>query len=146
VCANGPAFSTDGGMIYVADTIAQKIFAYDYGLATGSISRRRLFADTSTIGRPDGFTVDAEGCLWVAMVMAGKLARFNPEGKLDRIIEVPPTLPSSVMFGGVGLETLYVTSIGNGAAFGWQCNESDGGLFAVHGLGVRGRPEPRCVS
>jgi sugar lactone lactonase YvrE len=146
VCANGPAFSPDGGTIYVADTIAEKIFAYDYDLETGSVSRRRLFADTSTVGRPDGFTVDAEGCLWVAIVMAGKLASFNPAGKLEGIIEVPPTLPSSVMFGGDRLETLYVTSIGNGAGFGWRCNESDGGLFAVHGLGVTGRPEPRFGS
>ena len=143
ICPNGPAFSPDDRTMYLADTIPQQIFAYDYDLATGAISNRRLFADTSSVGRPDGFTVDADGCLWVAIVMSGKLASFTPKGALDRVIDVPPTLPSSAMFGGDNLDVLYLTSIGNGASFGWRCNESDGGLFAIHGLGVRGRPEPR---
>jgi L-arabinonolactonase len=47
------------------------------------------------------------------------------------------------MFGGRNLDILYVTSIGGFPAEGIEPGEADGGLWAIHGLGVRGRPETR---
>ena len=109
------ALRNDGGALVAVDT---SLLCFDF--ATRSLGPAGSFQPQ---GLPPGYV-------------------FN-DGKVDCIIEVPPTLPSSVVFGGDDLEILYLTSIGNGASFGWRYNESDGGLFAIYGLGVRGRPEPR---
>ena len=60
---------------------------------------------------PDGLTVDAEGYVWSAQPMFGRLARYAPNGKLERVIELPVSRGTSVMFGGPDLATLYVTTM-----------------------------------
>ncbi len=143
IVANGPCFSPDGGTFYFADTRRNAIFAYDYDTATGAIGPERTAVDTTPWDSgPDGGTVDSEGCLWSALVHAGRIARFAPDGSLDRLIDMPCTRPASVMFGGPDLDILFVPSIrDSGNVRGGK--EIDGALFAVHGLGVTGIPEPR---
>ena len=117
--------------------------AYDYD--NGELSRPRVFADTQQFNSgPDGATVDAEGHVWVALVNVGKLARFTPSGKLERLLEAPTDMPSCPAFGGPDLSTLYVTSIkdsGSGRAI--SRHPQGGHLFAIDGLGIRGLAEPR---
>ena len=56
-------------------------------LETGSIGAERVAVDTSPFeSGPDGGTVDGEGYLWSALVHVGKVARFAPDGTLDRIM------------------------------------------------------------
>jgi sugar lactone lactonase YvrE len=93
---------------------------------------------------PDGATVDAEGCLWVALIQTGKIARFTPRGELDRLIDAPTDLPSCVAFGGPDLSTLYVTSIKDSGSGRMISKHPDGGfLFAIEGIGVSGLAEAR---
>jgi sugar lactone lactonase YvrE len=146
IVSNGPCWSPDGSIFYFADSWSGEIWAYDYDLDTGSVSNRRTFTtiDTSTGGAADGSTVDAEGCLWNAQVYDGKLIRYAPDGGIDRVIDMPVRKITSAMFGGPDLDVLYVTSMakpplprfpGDGVL--------RGSLFAIHGLGIRGVPEPR---
>jgi L-arabinonolactonase len=146
IVSNGPCWSPDGRIFYFADTWSGEIWAYDYDLDTGAVSNRRTFTkvDRSGGGAADGSTVDAEGCLWNALVYDGKLIRYTPEGKVERIIEMPVKKVTSVMFGGPDLDILFVTSMakpplprfpGDGVL--------RGSLFAIHDLGIRGVPEPR---
>lgn len=144
-CSNGPCWSPDGRTFYFADTPTNRISAYDYDPETGEVSNKRTFAELDFPGGlPDGATVDEEDCLWTAVVYAGKIARYSPDGRLDRVIEMPVKKVTSVMFGGPELDVLYVTSMakpplpkhpGDGVL--------RGALFAITGLGVRGIPEPR---
>ncbi len=108
----------------------------------------RTLVDTREWGSgPDGATVDAEGYIWVCLVLAGRVARFSPEGRLDRLIDMPVDLPSSVAFGGADMATLYVTSIKDSGSGRAISKHPDGGrLFAITGLGVRGIPETRFGS
>ncbi len=78
IVSNGPCWSPDDKTFYFQDTWAGEIWAYDYDIATGTPSNRRVFAklDTKT-GAADGSTVDAEGCLWNAQVFDGKLVRYR---------------------------------------------------------------------
>ena len=112
--ANGTAFSPDGKTMYRAETAYRKIFAYDYDPETGTPSHERIFAVTPPeVGRPDGATVDTEGCYWAALPGSpqnGGIGRFTPDGKLDLYIEVPLVGPTMVAFGGPKMSTLYVTT------------------------------------
>ena len=65
---------------YFADTWTGEIWAYDYDLDTGGVVQPAHLrkVDTSRGGAADGSTVDAEGCLWNALVYDGRLVRYAP--------------------------------------------------------------------
>jgi L-arabinonolactonase len=144
ICSNGPCWSPDGRTFYFADTGRRAIYAYDYDTATGNLLSRRLFASFEKLrGLPDGATVDAEGYVWSVEVYSGRLIRFDPEGVVDRIVGLPVQSTTSLTFGGADLDVAYVTSMARPMA-GQRHKEREAGcLFAIHGLGVRGLPEPR---
>lgn len=146
VCSNGPCWSPDGRTFYFTDTWSGEIWAYDYDLATGGVSNRRTFAtvDTSGGGAADGATVDAEGCVWSALVYDGKLVRYAPDGGVERIIDMPVKKVTSVMFGGPNLDILFVTSMAKPPLPRFPGDGPlRGSLFAIHDLGIRGLPEMR---
>ena len=55
---------------------------------------------------PDGGTIDADGCYWMAGVGGWQLVRFTPAGKVDMIIDMPVEKPSKIAFGGADLASL----------------------------------------
>ncbi|MFI5427057.1 SMP-30/gluconolactonase/LRE family protein [Aeromicrobium sp. UC242_57] len=113
ICSNGPCWSPDDQTFYFCDSWSGEIWAYDYDIETGGVANRRRFAavEAEGLGAHDGSTVDAEGFVWNAFVYEGKLARFAPDGTLDRVIDMPVKKVTSVMFGGPDLDVLYVTSM-----------------------------------
>jgi L-arabinonolactonase len=146
IVSNGPCWSPDGATFYFADTWTGEIWAYDYDQSSGSVANRRTFVkvDTSRGGAADGSTVDAEGHVWNALVYDGRIVRYAPDGSVDRIIEMPVRKVTSVMFGGPDLDILYVTSMAKPPLPRFPGDGVQrGSLFAIHGLGVRGIPEPR---
>lgn len=146
--SNSLCFSPDGLTMYFADSLDRAIRAYPYGSGDTQVGPVRIFVDTSPWeSGPDGATVDADGCVWATLIQVGKIARFTPDGKLDRLIDAPVDLPSSVAFGGDDLSTLFVTSIKDSGSGRAISKHPDGGkLFAIDGLGVRGLPEARFAS
>lgn len=146
--ANSLCFSPDGGTMYFSDSLDNAIRAYPYGRGDAPVGEARIFVDTSPWrSGPDGATVDAEGHVWATLIQVGKIARFTPDGELDRLIDAPVDLPSCVAFGGPDLSTLYVTSIKDSGTGRAISKHSDGGrLFAIDGLGVRGLPEARFAA
>jgi sugar lactone lactonase YvrE len=144
---NGSAFSPDGRTFYFSDSEAhiRTIWACDYDPDTGGIANRRVFVDTHGLaGRPDGGTVDSDGCYWMAGVGGWQLVRFTPAGKVDRIVDLPVEKPTKVAFGGRNLDVFYVTSIGAGLTPGSETRQPQaGGIFALRVPGVTGLPQPR---
>ena len=112
IVSNGPCWSPDGRTFYFCDTWTGEIRAYDYDLDSGAVSNRRTFTkvDRSRGGAADGATVDAEGCVWSALVYDGRLVRYTRR-QVDRFIEMPVKKVTSVMFGGPDLDVLFVTSM-----------------------------------
>jgi sugar lactone lactonase YvrE len=141
--SNGMAFSPDGKVFYHADSHPGTVFAYDYDLDSGTLNNKRALIDfKNRPGFPDGLTVDADGCVWVAEVRGGQVTRFTPDGREDRFYKLPVTMVTSVAFGGSNYDTLYITSM--------QRRLSDdelkqqphaGSVFAVK-PGVSGVPTP----
>jgi L-arabinonolactonase len=141
--SNSPCWSPDTKTFYFSDSWLKTTYAYDYDIETGAVSGRRTFVDTSELGGlPDGATVDADGLFWVAIYQGGKVAAYRPDGSLERTIDMPVKLVSSVAFGGPGLDRLFVTTIAHGI-HGDLVEEGAGALYVIDGLGVRGLPEHR---
>lgn len=141
--SNGMAWSPDGRTMYHADSRPGCVYAMDFDAATGAVSNRRPFIDyRGKEGRPDGCTIDAEGHLWVAEVEAGRVSRYAPDGRLDRAIQLPVKKPTSVMFGGADLTTLYVTSMTFRLSEAELAEQPFAGTLLAIDAGVRGLPEP----
>jgi sugar lactone lactonase YvrE len=138
---NGPAFSPDGRRMYHNDSARQVTYAFDLDEAGNAASRRVFLEFREGDGSPDGMTVDAEGCLWIAFWDGWCVRRFSPDGKLLRTVELPVASPTSCAFGGADLDALYVTSASIGLdedALAMQ--PKAGGLF-MFTPGVQGLEE-----
>ena len=135
---NGIAFSGDGRTMYYADSILRMVWAYDYEPDDGTRSNERVVSDYRHLpGSPDGGTVDEDDCYWVASVFGSEIVRFTPDGRVDRVVEVPIETPTKPAFGGSDLSTMYVTSIKTDEVEGTV----NGHMMAID-AGVRGVPEP----
>ena len=144
---NGQTFSPDGRTMYFSDSdiAVQTIWRCDYDPDRGMPGEPQVFFDAREVaGRPDGGTVDADGCYWMAGVSGWQVVRITPQGKVDRIVDMPVERPTKPMFGGPDLDVLYVTSIGSGLTPGSEARQPEAGsLFAIHGLGAVGIEQTR---
>ena len=142
--SNGPAWSPDDLRFYFGDSMDKAIYVYDFDMNAGTVANKRVFATIdANPGIPDGATVDAEGCLWSAQWDAWRVVRYRPDGTVERVLKMPVRRPTSCMFGGNDLRTLYVTSAIWDPSDPRLVDEPEAGsLFAVD-VGVRGLPEPR---
>ena len=124
--SNGIGWSPDDRTLYFTDTPSRRIYCYDFDRASGEIAKRRVFVEAEPgPGGPDGLTVDAEGGVWSAQFDRGCVHRYAPDGKLERSVRLPVQRPTSCMFGGAELATLYVTS----ASMELASQPQAGGLF-----------------
>jgi L-arabinonolactonase len=137
-------WSLENDAFYFADSMDRRIYRFDYDHAAGRIANRSLFTDTTAQNVvPDGGTIDEEGFIWNAQWDGWRVVRYAPDGRIDRIVEMPVQKPTSCMFGGPDLATLYVTSaIWDLTPDKLKAQPAAGGLFALD-LGIRGVPEPR---
>jgi sugar lactone lactonase YvrE len=144
VCPNALCWSPDGRTMYHADTPRRTVWAWDFDPARGDIANRRTFAQIPPAdGAPDGATVDAEGFVWLAHWGGWRLTRFDPHGRVARVVPLPVQQPTCPAFGGPDLDVLYVTSASIGLAEAARARQPlAGALFALD-PGVRGLPEAR---
>ncbi|WP_369195793.1 SMP-30/gluconolactonase/LRE family protein [Streptomyces djakartensis] len=135
--SNGTGWSPDGRLMYYIDTPTRRVEVFDH--ADGRVSGRRTLAEIEEgAGFPDGLTVDAEGCVWVALWQGSAVRRYTPDGRLDRVVELPVPLVTACAFGGAGLGDLYITTARTGLT---DPPALAGSLFVVPGAG-RGLPQP----
>ncbi|MDP2696972.1 SMP-30/gluconolactonase/LRE family protein [Thalassospira sp.] len=134
--SNTLLWSPDGRKMYFGDTITNQLDVYDFDMESGVASNRRFFAKTDDHGSMDGSAIDAEGYIWNARWGGSCLIRYNPDGGIDRIIDLPVTNPTSCVLGGPEMTTLYITSATVGLSGN---NPQDGALLSLE-TGVRGMP------
>lgn len=93
---NGPAFTPDGTVMYLADSAEGRIERYLLDTATGEPTARSVFVQLPPgAGSPDGMTVDDENHLWVAVWGAAAVHRYAPDGSLERVLTLPASQPTS---------------------------------------------------
>jgi sugar lactone lactonase YvrE len=140
---NALCWSPDDRTMYFADTGDGNIRAYTYDLASGEMSNMRILlkADAAP-GRPDGATIDADGCVWSARYEGNCVVRITPDGRVDRIVEIPATRITSCAFGGSDLKTLYVTTARQKLTPEQLAREPLAGCVFAFETGTGGLPEP----
>ncbi|MFJ6567938.1 SMP-30/gluconolactonase/LRE family protein [Streptomyces sp. NPDC091292] len=140
--SNGTGWSPDGTLMYYVDTTTRRIDVFDctaLDVTDGAVdvsrfraSRRELATVEEGCGFPDGLTVDADGCVWVALWDGAALRRYTPSGALDRVVDLPVRRPTACAFGGTDLRDLYVTSARTGLD---APRPLEGSLLVVPGAG-----------
>ncbi|NMO38210.1 SMP-30/gluconolactonase/LRE family protein [Streptomyces sp. GMY01] len=135
--SNGTGWSPDGRLMYYVDTPTRRIDVFDHD--GGRVANRRQLALVEEgAGFPDGLTVDAEGCVWVALWDGGAVRRYTPTGELDRIVRLPVPRPTACAFGGPALTDLYITTARVGLT---APHPLAGALLVVPDAG-KGLPQP----
>jgi sugar lactone lactonase YvrE len=138
--SNGFGFSPDGTRAYYVDTPTRRVDVFDH--ADGALTNRRTalrIADGP--GFPDGLTVDADGCLWVALFAGGAVHRYSPDGELLAVVPIPAAQVTACTFGGPELDRLYVTTSRERLDAATRAAQPlAGALFVVDVPGVRGLP------
>ena len=83
--------------MYHADTPTHTIHAFDYDVATGTPSRRRVFAQWSgETDRPDGGAVDSAGNYWTAFYRGGKVRQALAARRRARGVRDSRDVPDDV--------------------------------------------------
>ena len=112
--SNTLAWSPNHRRFYFGDTLANTVWSYDYHPTTG-------------------------GYLWNCRFFGGCIVRVAPDGRIDRIVEMPVQNITTCTFGGPNLKTLYITTAMAEAPAG---DRLAGGLYALESE-VPGQPENR---
>jgi sugar lactone lactonase YvrE len=108
---NGIAWDANDALMYFIDSPTRRIDVFDYDPNAGRIAGRRPFAVLPDgPGVPDGMTIDAEGCLWVAVWGGSCVLRYRPDGTVDDVVRLPVSQVTSCAFGGDDLGDLFITS------------------------------------
>jgi D-xylonolactonase len=128
---NGPCVSPDGRTLYHTDTVRRTIHAFDLA-EDGAVSGKRAFVRIEDgAGNPDGSTIDAEGCVWVALWGGWGVRRYSPAGELLTTVRLPCANITKIAFGGADLRTAYATSAWKGLSAAERAAQPQaGGLFA----------------
>ena len=134
--SNGLCWSADGSVAFYNDTETYAISVFDY--RDGALFDRRVFVDLRAEElRPDGLTLDAEGGVWIGLSNGGAIRRYDAEGVLSEIVDVPVTKVTACTFGGEDLDQLYITTSRENLEADEQ--PAAGSLFLAH-PGVKGLP------
>lgn len=142
--SNGLGWSPDNETMYVTDSAVRTIWSFDFDIDSAELSNRRIFAVDDDC-EPDGLTVDAEGGVWSAKWDGARVVRYDPDGTISQVVEAPVSRPTSCMFGGRDLDTLYVTSASVGLDEEERASTPAGAVLAIQ-PGVTGVPETRAVT
>ncbi len=135
--SNGTGWSPDGRLMYYIDTPTRRVDVFDFEDGR-AVNRRPLAEIEDGAGFPDGLTVDAEGCVWVALWEGAAVRRYTPAGELDRVVPLPVPRVTACAFAGPDLTDLYITTARVGLA---SPPPLAGSLFVVPGAG-KGMAQP----
>lgn len=108
--SNGLGWSPDGALAYWNDTPTGTITLLDYSREDGLMNPHPFVTIDADDARPDGLTVDAEGGVWTALNGGSAVHRYDAEGQLSEVVELPVRQVTACTFGGDGLDCLYITT------------------------------------
>ena len=102
-------WSDDGRQVHFGDSLDGTLYRHAIQ-ANGQLDPAQPWFGPHGRGGPDGSAMDSQGYIWNARWNGSCLLRLTPDGEVDRIVELPVSRPTSCVFGGPDLTTLYITS------------------------------------
>ena len=108
---NGLDVSADGKTLYVGESTASELWAYD--IDGGNLVNGRLLKKFMG-GELDGLRLDADGRIFITRNGQGKVAIIAADGTLVREISTLGANPSNLTFGGSDGRTVFVTQVQGG--------------------------------
>lgn len=129
---NGGAITPDGKRLILAESFAYALTQWDIN-SDGTLSNRRPFANLAA--PPDGISLDAEGCVWVACPYfsygdSGGWVRIADGGEIKQIVQLdhPDKSAYACMLGGEDGRDLYLCE---GAILGRDRHSGDGRIRKI---------------
>ncbi|RVE43645.1 hypothetical protein evm_011685 [Chilo suppressalis] len=148
--SNGLCWDEGGRAFYYADSFEYAIRRYDYDVNTGNISNPRIifkYSDHGLKGIVDGMSIDTDGNLWVANFDNHQVIKIDPKaGKILQTIKLPALQVTSLVWGGKGLDELYVTTACLHRPPAPCPAPPSGSTFRITGLNARGLPSKLVFS
>jgi len=133
--SNGLQWNRAGDTVFYVDTPTGRVDCFDFDPTSGAFTDRRTFAEIAGGGSPDGLAIDEEDGIWVALFGGGAVHRYDRDGQLDLVIDLPVTNATACAFGGPELRTLFITTSRQGLDPG---DEPEAGAVFRYDAGVRG--------
>jgi YD repeat-containing protein len=103
---NGTVITPDGATLIVGESYGGTLTAFDIA-ADGSLSGRREWARLHG-AVPDGICLDAEGAIWSACPLTGRVLRVREGGEVTDVVTVDRNGAYACMLGGTDRTTLFV--------------------------------------
>jgi sugar lactone lactonase YvrE len=140
--SNGIGWTRDDTRMYYIDSTVYRVDVFDFELASGRLGERQPFVSfDKSDGIPDGLTVDDEGGVWVALYGGSCVRRYDEDGGLDAVLEVPAKNVTSCCFGGDDGRSLFVTTAApEGNVYVTQPGVSGPPAHVFHAGGTRTAP------
>lgn len=126
-------WNEDASLVHFGDSMDGTLYRHAIK-PDGQLDPAQVWFGPHARGGPDGSAMDVEGYLWNARWDGSCLLRIAPDGRVERIIELPVSRPTSCVFGGPNLTTLYITSAASPLD-----HPLDGAVLAVE-VDVPGKP------
>ena len=143
---NGAAWSPDGRSLMLAHSNQGTIYRRSYDPDSGRIGPGQPFAHVpATKGVPDGAAMDEDGCYWCAIHGGWVLHRYDPEGRLIGVVDLPVSQPTMCAFVGDALDDMVVTSATDKLSPEQRARQPLAGSLLRLEPGVRGIPRPCTV-
>jgi D-xylonolactonase len=140
---NGPAVSPDGRLLYSVDTARGVAHVSEIGGDGGLGGTREFLRFDTAKGFPDGPTVDAEGCVWIAFFFGWEARRYSPAAELLESVRFPVSNITKIAFGGEDLRTVYATTASHGLNEEQRAQQPEAGALFAFETGVPGFASPQ---
>ncbi len=103
---NGTVITPDGRTLVIGESYAGTLTAFDVA-PDGALTNRRTWA-TLDGAVPDGICLDAEGAIWSACPLTGRVLRVLEGGEVTDVVNVDRRGAYACMLGGAARTTLFV--------------------------------------
>ncbi len=103
---NGTVITPDGATLIIGESWGGCLSAFDVD-ADGGLSNRRIWARLEG-AVPDGICLDAEGAIWSACPLTGRVLRVREGGEVTDVVSVDRRGAYACMLGGPQRTTLFV--------------------------------------
>lgn len=144
---NAICFDRARALAYFSDSRAKTVWRQRLDPDSGwPVAEAEVFLDlTGESFGPDGAVVDAEGRFWNAHWGAGRVACYDPSGRMVMEERFDATRTSCPAFGGEAFDLLHVTSAQEGMSPEARAAEPHAGKTFVRKVAARGVAEPAVI-